>query len=121
MSVPTRSSRRRLVDAYRALGADPPLVDPAAAHGVPFEGYFWRLVDPRAGAVVIAIGAICRGPEGPWGFTTLAAHPGGFSRTAISPTGWADPDRFGVRAGDVLRGDADRLRVDMGADAQLDV
>ena len=27
---------------YRALGADPPFGDPRRAHGIGFEGYYWR-------------------------------------------------------------------------------
>src|SRR5215204_985409 len=82
---------KRLADAYRATGADGVLGDPAAAHGVPFEGYFWRIVDPRSDAVVVALCAVCRGPDGSWGLSTLASHPGGFSRTAITRTASADP------------------------------
>ena len=33
--------------AYRARGADLPFGDPGAAHGVPFEGYYWRIVASR--------------------------------------------------------------------------
>jgi len=112
---------KRLADAYRATGADGVLGDPAAAHGVPFEGYFWRIVDPRSDAVVVALCAVCRGPDGSWGLSTLASHPGGFSRTAITRTASADPAGFGVRAEDALRGDASQLSVDMGPDARLDV
>ena len=110
-----------MLDAYRATGADLPRGDPAAAHGVPFEGYFWRIVDARAGAVVVALSAVCRGPHGRWGLSTLAAHPGGFSRTVITSTARAERTAFGVQAEGVLRGDAARLSVDMGPDAQLDV
>ena len=112
---------RGLVDAYRATGADVVRGDPAAAHGVPFEGYFWRIVDARGGTVVVALSAVCRGPGGPWGLSTLAAHPGGFARTLITRTARAEPAGFGVTAEGVLRGDAARLSVDMGADARLDV
>ncbi len=111
----------RLLHAYRATGADLVLGDPGAAHGVPFEGYFWRIVDARAGVVVVALSAVCRGPDGPWGLSTLAAHPGGFSRTVITPTARAEPAAFGVHAQDVLRGDAARLSLDMGPDARLEL
>jgi hypothetical protein len=111
----------RLLDAYRAAGADLPFGDPGAAHGVPFEGYFWRIVAADSGAVVIALTAVCRGPDGPWGLSTLAAHPGGFARTVITPSARAGPTRFGVQAERALRGDARRLSVDMGADACLEV
>ncbi len=107
--------------AYRARGADLPFGDPGAAHGVPFEGYYWRVVDPASGAVVVALSAVCRGLDGPWGLSTLAAHPGGFERTVITRTAASDPRAFGVSAERVLRGDAASLSVDMGPDARLDV
>ena len=113
-------SLRRLVDAYRATGADLPLGDSGAAHGVPFEGYFWRIVDRRSGAVVVALTAVCHGPEGRWGLSTLAVHPGGFSRTAITRTARAERAGFGVEAEGALRGDARRVAVDMGPDARLE-
>ena len=70
---------------------------------------------------MIALSAVCRGPDGPWGLSTLAAHPGGFERTVITRTAASDPRAFGVRAERVLRGDAASLSVDMGPDARLDV
>jgi Tocopherol cyclase len=109
------------VDAYRATGADLVLGDPGAAHGVPFEGYFWRIVDARSGTVVVALTAVSRGPDGPWGLSTLAAHPGGFARTVVTRTAAADGTGFGAHAERVLRGDAARLSVDMGPDARLEV
>ena len=74
-------------------------------------------MDPARGVVVIALSAVCDGPRAPWGLSTLAAHPGGFARTAITPTATADRRRFGVHAGDVLRGDDVALAVDIGPDA----
>ncbi len=106
---------------YRAAGADFPYGDPGAAHATPFEGYYWRIVHPANGVVVIALSAVCRGPHGPWGMSTLAAHPGGFARTLVTRTATADPRRFGVRAERVLRGDAASLAVDMGPDARLEI
>ena len=70
---------------------------------------------------MIALSAVCRGPDGPWGLSTLAAHPGGFERTVITRTAASDPRAFGVSAERVLRGDAASLSVDMGPDARLDV
>src|SRR3954471_13863414 len=107
--------------AYRAAGADWPFGDPARAHGVPFEGYYWRFVQPRTGTVVVALGAVCAGPRGPWGFSTLAVHPGGFVRTVTTPTAVAAAHAFGMSAERVLRGDAAGVAVDMGADCRLDV
>jgi len=114
-------AKARLARRYRAGGADLPFGDPGAAHGAPFEGYFWRIVHPASGVVVVALSAACDGPRGTWGLSTLAAHPGGFARTVITPTARADPRAFGVRAERVLCGDATALSVDMGADAQMEV
>ncbi|HKH16346.1 MAG TPA: tocopherol cyclase family protein [Solirubrobacteraceae bacterium] len=107
--------------AFRATGADLPFGDPGAAHGVPFEGYFWRVVQPASGVAIVALSAVCRGPDGPWGLSTLAAHPGGFARTVITRTAAADTRAFGVCAEGVLRGDAAALSVEMGPDARLDL
>ena len=111
----------RLLAAYRATGADSLLSDPARAHGVPLEGYFWRIVHPPSGVVVVALGAVCRNAGGSWGLATLAAHPGGFSRTVLTQTATASEDAFGLRAEAALRGDAQAITVDLGPDARLDV
>src|SRR5215218_180358 len=118
---PLRAGARRLLRAYRATGADPVLGRPELAHGVPFEGYFWRIVDARGGTVVVALSAVCIGPDSRWGLSSLAVHPGPFARTVVTGTARADARAFGVEAEDVLRGDAGALRVDMGPDARLDV
>jgi len=47
-----------MAGAYRRSGADPPFGDPARAHGVPFEGYFWRITQPRTGVVAVALGGL---------------------------------------------------------------
>ncbi len=111
----------RLLDAYRATGADPPFGDPRRAHGVDFEGYYWRLTDAAAGRVVIVLCGICRDAAGTWAVVALAAHPGGLVRRRLVSEAWADPHELGVRAGDVLRGSASELHVDLGPDARLDV
>jgi tocopherol cyclase len=113
--------RNGLARAYRATGADPPLGDPARAHGVPFEGYYWRITEPRTGVVVVALGAVCSGPRGPWGFATLAARPGGFVRTTITSSARAGAHAYGMAAERALRGDAAGVAVDMGPDCRLDV
>jgi hypothetical protein len=106
-----------LLRAYRSSGADLPFGRPERAHGVPFEGYYWRIVHPGRGLVVLAIGADCRG----WGMATLAAHPAGFTRTRLEPTAVADPYAFGLTVGGALRGDAQGIHADLGPDARLDV
>lgn len=70
---------------------------------------------------MIALSGVCQGPAGTWALNTLAAHPGGFARTKITPAATADPRTFGVRAASVLRGDAAALSVDMGPDARLGI
>jgi hypothetical protein len=111
----------RLLAAYRATGADSPLGDPARAHGVPLEGYFWRIVHPPSDVVAVALGAVCRGAGRSWGLATLAAHPGGFSRTILTQTADAEPHGFGMRAEAALHGSAQRVTVELGPDAKLDV
>ncbi len=111
-----------LLSAYRATGADLPFGDPLPAHpGVAMEGYFWRFTDLARGRVLIALCGVNQSPAGPWATLGLAAHPIGFLRTAPHPTGWADPDRLGARAGTAFTGEPDRVRVDLGPDARLDV
>lgn len=108
---------------YRATGADLPYGDPLRAHGTALEGYFWRLSDPRSGRVLVALCGIHRDADGrPWSNVALAAHPGRALHEADLPGGEADPVGFGVRAGrGAFRADASRVRVDLGADARLDL
>lgn len=112
---------RELHARYRRAGADLPFGDPRRAHGVGMEGYYWRLTDPRAGRVVIALCGLCAAPGGRWALVALAAHPEGIVRHALVPVASADPRGLGVRAGEVLIADAGRLRVDLGDGARLDV
>jgi hypothetical protein len=110
-----------LLEAYRRTGADPPFGDPRRAHGVRFEGYYWRFTDAGAGRVVIVLCGVSHDAAGSWALVALAAHPDGLVRSALVPVARADPRALGVEAGDVLRGDAETLRVDLGPDARLDV
>jgi hypothetical protein len=110
-----------LLRRYRASGADLPCGDPARAHGTALEGYYWRIVQPATGRVVVALCGVCDGPRGPWALVTLAAHPGRFARSAVWEHAAPDPRGFGVRAGRVLDGGADRVAVDLGDAARLDV
>jgi hypothetical protein len=110
-----------LLRAYRARGADPPYGDPARAHGTPLEGYYWRIVEPAGGRVVVALCGVCRGPAGAWALVTLAGHPGLFARSAIEAPVAPDPAGFGVRAGGALNGDRRHIAVDLGPEARLDV
>ncbi|TQF68572.1 hypothetical protein FK531_12160 [Rhodococcus spelaei] len=111
----------RLQDAYRRTGADLPFGDPLRAHGVAMEGYFWRFTLPESDRVVIALCGVNRAADGSWATLGLAGHPNGFLRTAAYPVATADPDRLGAAAGTAFVGERDRLRVDLGPDARLDV
>ncbi|WP_262849647.1 tocopherol cyclase family protein [Mumia quercus] len=106
---------------YRGSGADWPFGDPLRAHGVAMEGYFWRFTDPASGRVLLALDGVNRADDGTWSTLGLAAHPNGFLRTTEHPEGAADPGGLGVRSGDAFEGTPDRLRVDLGPDARVDV
>jgi len=112
-----------LLETYRRTGADPPFGDPRRAHGVRFEGYYWRFTctDPPAGRVVIVLCGVSHDAAGSWALVALAAHPEGLVRSALVPVARADPHTLGIEAGDVLRGTAGALHVDLGPDARLDV
>ena len=110
-----------LLDRFRATGADLPWGDPLPAHGVATEGYFWKFTQPETGRILTAAVGINQGPDGPWSTVILAAHPSGFVRTAVHPDGFADPRKFGVSAGSLFTGEADRVVADLGPDARIDV
>jgi tocopherol cyclase len=109
-----------MLSPYRRTGADPPFVDPARGHGVGMEGYYWRFSDQASGRVVIALCGVC---DRDWAVVAVAAHPGDFLRWEIVGRADVDFQRFGVKAGDVLRGDLHTLEVRLdGAhvDARID-
>lgn len=118
-----------LLSRYRSTGADPLFGKPTRAHhGVAMEGYFWRITDPESGRVIIALCGANQGPQGSWATIGLAAWPNGFIRTAALDGAWTDPQGLGVKGGTCNREDSpafdgnDRhLRVDLGADATLNV
>jgi hypothetical protein len=110
-----------LLEAYRRTGADPPFGDPRRAHGVRFEGYYWRFTDVAAGRVVIVLCGLSQDAAGSWALVALAAHPEGLVRSALVPVASADRHSLGIEAGGVLQGTADALHVDLGPDARLDV
>jgi hypothetical protein len=111
-----------MLAAYRRFGADPPFGDPRGYHGAGMEGHFWRITQPRTGAVVVAILAISRDRDGrPWAMASLAAHPGGAVRSATLPDPRAAPRGLSVGAGAAFAADERSLRVDLGGDARLEV
>jgi hypothetical protein len=109
--------------AYRGTGADLPFGDPRRAHpGVAMEGYFWRFTDAPSGRVVIALCGVNRTSAGSWATVALAGHPSGFLAQAAVPDAAAEDGALGARAGDgAFRATADRVLLDLGADARLDV
>lgn len=122
MAIPGATTLRRGLTAYRASGADLPFGDPRPAHGVAMEGYFWRFTDPSTGRVLIALNGVNRAPDGShWATLGLASHPNGFLHTVVHPVGCASTTGLGASAGEAFDGTGDRLRVDLGPDARLDV
>ncbi len=116
------SAVRRALRAYRSTGADLPFGDPLPAHDVAMEGYFWRFTDPTSGRAVIALNGVNRDATGAhWATLGLGAHPTGFLRTVAHPTAHASTTGLGASAGEAFQGTADRLCVDLGPDARVDV
>jgi tocopherol cyclase len=111
-----------MLAAYRRTGADPPFGDPRGYHGVGMEGHFWRITHAASGTVVVAIVAISRDAGGrPWAMASLAAHPGGAVRSATLAQAWAAPRGLELRSGDAVAADERSLRLDLAADAHLEV
>jgi tocopherol cyclase len=115
-----RPQMSRLAAAYRAAGADPPFGDAGRDHGAGMEGYYWRIVDPGEGRVIVVLCGICRGPAGRWALVALAAHPGGVVRHVIAEPAEGDPRGFGATAGEVLRGSLEGLRLRLDANHWID-
>lgn len=111
---------------YRRSGADLPFMDPCGYHGIAMEGYFWRLTHVPSRTVIVVLGGVNRdGGGATWGTVGVAAHPGGFTRSAAVGEARAERRGIGVWAGGdghtSLRAAGDSLHVDLGADARLDV
>jgi hypothetical protein len=120
MRVPSTPVTREAVRLYRSTGADLPFGDPLTAHGVATESYHWRFTDPRSGRVLTALNSIDGGPGGSSATLTLAAS-NGVLRSCRHPTAQAAPHRLGAFAGTAFAGTSDRVLVDLGAGARLDV
>jgi len=112
---------------YRRTGADLPFMDPCGYHGVAMEGYFWRLTHVPSRTVLVVLAGVNRDHKGAtWGTVGIAGHPGGFSRSIAVARASAQRRGVGVWAGDdaantSLSAGADRLTVNLGPDARLDV
>ena len=118
----TSLALRVLLEAYRRTGADPPFGDPRRAHGVRFEGYYWRFTDAAAGRVVIVLCGVCRDAGRHLGAgrpRRPPRRPGALRGRAgcarRSATGSASRPRTSCAAS------PSALRVDLGPDARLDV
>jgi len=110
----------RLLASYRRTGADLPFGDPARDHGARMEGYYWRLVHPEAGWVIVWLCGVCRSPGSSWATVALAADADGFLRHAVLEPAAGDSDGFGAHAGSAFRGTLDQLRVRLGDDAWIE-
>lgn len=114
-----------MLSLYRRTGADLPFADPRGYHGIAMEGYFWRLTHVASGTVVVVLAGVNLDRTGAtWGTVGLAAHPGGFSRSAAVARATAARRGIGVWAGGgdatTLSATAESLHVDLGPDARLD-
>ncbi len=107
--------------AYRATGADLPYGDPLRAHGVAMEGYFWRVTDARRNRSLIVLAGINRGPQGPWATLGFGTWPTAVLALDAHDGAWADPHALGVRVGQSFVATADRVQVDLGPGARLDL
>ena len=120
MLTPLTSVAREALRLYRSTGADLPFGDPLAAHGVARESYLWRFTDPDSGRTLVAANDVHRDAGGSWATLTVAGS-NGFLRTTNHPAAQASPDRLGAFAGTAFAGTSDRVVVDLGPDARLDV
>ena len=113
---------RAMLAAYRATGADPPFGDPRGYHGVGMEGHFWRITQPRTGAVVIVIVAICRDAHGRrWAMVLTGRPPRRGSALGHAARGLGGARGLALRARRCVRRRRASLRVDLGPDARLEV
>jgi len=112
----------RLDRRYRRTGANLPLGDPRPSHGAEMEGYFWRVTDVARERVLVVLCGVNRHPGGDWATVAVAAHPGGFVRSAVVPGARAATDRFLVTAGDgTFVATETEVHVDLGAGARADL
>jgi len=108
--------------SYRRTGANLPFADPRPSHGAEMEGYFWRASDVTTGRVMVVLCGINRHPDGDWATVAIAAHPGGFVRSAVLENARASPTTFEVTAGDgAFHATETRVHVDLGEGARADL
>jgi len=110
--------RERVDAAYRRTGANVPCGDPTAGHAAEMEGYFWRFTETESRRVVVILCGVNRHPDGDWATVALAAHPGGFVRSAVLDGARASTEKLFVEAGGgAFRADATSVHIDPGPDA----
>jgi tocopherol cyclase len=117
--MPDSERVNRLYAAYRERGADLPFGDPGRDHCAGMEGYYWRIVAPQA--VIVVLCGVGRGAAGRWGLVALASHPGTHVRYATAAPVVTPSTGFGVRAGEVLDGSLERLRLRLGDEDWLEL
>ena len=116
------SALARLDRQYRRTGANLPFGDPLPSHGAEMEGYFWRITDTVGRRVLVVLCGINRHPDGDWATVAIAAHPGGFVRSAVLSDARSSPDRFQVTAGNgAFTATATHVHIDLGPDARADL
>jgi tocopherol cyclase len=108
-----------LYAAYRERGADLPFGDPGRDHGALLEGYYWRIVAGET--VLVVLCGVSRGADARSGLVALASHPGMHVRYATAAPATLSRTGFGVRAGEVLDGSLDRLRLRLGDEDWLEL
>lgn len=102
---------RRVLEAYRRRGADPPFGDPRGHHGGAMEGYYWRLLD-RSGLVVVTLCGVV-GDGGP-GLVALATSEDGLIFSGETPPPRADPRTLGLSVPGAFRASAGSLEARAG-------
>lgn len=103
-----------MLGRYRRTGADLPFTDPRRAHGVAFEGWYWRLTQPRTGHVLVVLVGINQAADGTWATVGLAAHPGHHHQAIAVQQASVSADGRTIRAGDILAVDDTRVRIALG-------
>ncbi|WP_228974699.1 tocopherol cyclase family protein [Streptomyces sp. DH12] len=115
----TASVAALLRDHWRRTGADLPGGDPLLSHQAPMEGYLWRFTDPARGRVLLVACGVNHHRRHPWGTVVVAAHPSGLVRSASVDGARASTTAYEVSAPPIFRLGANRLRVRIGEDVDI--
>jgi tocopherol cyclase len=103
----------------RRTGADRPFGDPAGHHGVPMEGYYWRMADASGRTAVAVCGVVTPRGSAPRALVALGIAGVGARWSWIDRVR-ADPRRLDLRAGGALHAGPSHLSVSLGSDARLE-